>query len=173
MRTSLILATVASLIAGDIATAQPRPYGQAWGQQVQPPPPPRDGGPRGPDRRDEYRDGHHDGRGDQGGPRAQTYYYNGRWVDADEWGRHSAERDRWAQNYQRRRGDHDRDNSSALIAGIIGFALGAAIVGSQDQAEHARTADKSWDSRCARRYRSYDPRSRTYLGYDGVRRYCQ
>lgn len=112
----------------------------------------------------------------RGAQSTQNYYYNGRWVGPDEWQRRSNERDRWAQNYQRRRGDRDhRDNndSSALIAGIIGFALGAAIVGSQQQAEHARTADQSWDSYCAKKYRSYDRRSRTYLGTDGVRHYCQ
>jgi hypothetical protein len=98
------------------------------------------------------------------------YYYNGRWVDQNEWQRHSAERDRWAHNYQRRR--HNDDNS-AVLAGILGFALGAAIVGSQQQAEHARTADASWDAYCARKYRSYDRHSRTYLGADGLRHYCQ
>lgn len=102
---------------------------------------------------------------------AGRYYYDGRWVDHDEWRRHEAERDRWARSYNER---HRRDDdNSALIAGIIGFALGAAIVGTMDQAEHARTADDSWDAYCARRYRSYDPRSRTYLGYDGLRHYCR
>jgi len=94
-------------------------------------------------------------------------------VDRDEWGRHSSERDRWAQNYQRRRSSRGDDNSTALIAGIIGFALGAAIVGSQQQAERARDADDSYDTYCARKYRSYDRRSRTYMGFDGVRHYCQ
>ena len=98
------------------------------------------------------------------------YYYNGRWVDQNEWQRHSAERDRWAQRYHERRG---HDDSSAVIAGILGFALGAAIVGSQQQAEHARTADQKWDDYCARKYRSYDRHSRTYLGVDGLRHYCQ
>jgi len=164
MRKSLMLvaASVASLIAADFAAAQPRPYTEAWGHQPQRPP--QDAGRRGPD----HRDGPY-----PGGQRAERYYYNGRWVDADEWSRRGSERDRWAQNYQRRRGDRDDDDSSALIAGIIGFALGAAIVGSLNEAEHARTADESWDDYCARKYRSYDRRSRTYMGYDGLRHYCQ
>jgi hypothetical protein len=112
--------------------------------------------------------------GPRGGPGPQQqdgrYYYNGRWVDQNEWQRHGSERDRWAHNYQQRRG---HDNSGALVAGILGFALGAAIVGSQQQAEHARSADQSWDSYCARKYRSYDRHSRTYLGNDGLRHYCQ
>ena len=86
----------------------------------------------------------------------------------------SPERERWANTYQRRHRDRDRnDDSSAIIAGIIGFALGAAIVGSQQQAERARTADESFDAYCARKYRSYDRRSRTYMGSDGLRHYCQ
>jgi hypothetical protein len=153
MRKSLILvvASVASIIVADAAMAQPRPYNEAWRAQG------------------------HDIDPRRGGQSAQNYYYNGRWVGPDEWQRRSSERDRWAQNYQRRgnRDRRDSNDSSALIAGIIGFALGAAIVGSQQQAEHARTADQSWDSYCAKKYRSYDRRSRTYLGTDGVRHYCQ
>ena len=30
-----------------------------------------------------------------------------------------------------------------------------------------------WYSYCARKYRSFDPRSGTYLGYDGYRHLCQ
>jgi hypothetical protein len=117
--------------------------------------------------------------GQRGGPGPQPqggqYYYNGRWVDQNEWQRHGSERDRWARNYQRRRGHEEKshDDTGALVAGILGFALGAAIVGSQQQAEKARTADQSWDAYCAKKYRSYDRRSRTYLGNDGLRHYCQ
>lgn len=106
------------------------------------------------------------------GPPPQAYhYYNGRWIGPDEWRRHSYERDRWVRRYDRRR-HRDRDDS-ALVAGIIGFALGAAIVGSAQEAERARSADASFDDYCARRYRSYDRGSRTYLGSDGLRHYCQ
>lgn len=160
MRSSLtlVLASVASLIVADVAAAQPGGYPPSpYQQQRRPPPPPRP-------------------YGAYGGPQQaapQRYYYNGRWVAPDEWNRRSYERDRWARNYERRRHrDHD-DNSAALVAGIIGFALGAAIVGSANQAEHARTADRSWDDYCARKYRSYDRHSRTYLGGDGLRHYCQ
>ena len=153
----LVLASVASIVAADVAVAQPRPYDQTWGQQQARPS--RDRDARAPDRRDARR--------------GQSYYYNGRWVDHDEWNRRAPERDRWVRSYNRKWHNRDDDDSAALIAGIIGFALGAAIVGSQQEAEHARTADESWDSYCARRYRSYDPRSRTYMGYDGVRHYCK
>lgn len=142
----IIAVGLISLIGLDAAIAQPGP-----GDHRRPPP---------------YDAGHR-----PGGPGPEHYYYNGRWVDAQEWERHRRERDVWARDYQRRRrGDHD---SSALVAGILGFALGAAIVGSQQQAERARTADQSWDDYCARKYRSYDRHSRTYLGADGLRHYCQ
>lgn len=118
------------------------------------------------------------GRAPAHGPNADRsapdrYYYNDRWVDAQEWQRHNDERERWARDYERRRGRRDNDNSSAIVAGILGFALGAAIVGSAKQAEHARTADEKWDDYCARKYRSYDRRSRTYMGNDGLRHYCK
>lgn len=99
------------------------------------------------------------------------HYYNGQWVDSAEWQRHDSERNRWA-NRQPRRSRND-NGVATLASGIIGFALGAAIVGSQQQAQHAQSADSDWDNRCAARYRSYDRSSRTYLGYDGARHYCQ
>ena len=138
------------------AVAQPRPYSDAWRPQAQ------------------YRDaGYRDAGPRQNAGHGDRYYYNGRWVDSREWQRHSSERDRWANDYHRRRGDRDNNDSSAVIAGILGFALGAAIVGSAQQAQHARTANASWDDYCARKYRSYDRRSRTYFGNDGLRHYCQ
>lgn len=145
---ALVAVSVASLLMADAAAAQPPPYGR-------PPPPPAGYRPPPP-------------------ARVQPYHYdNGRWVTPNEWNRRATERDRWVRSYERRHRDRDHGDSSALIAGIIGFALGAAIVGSMEQAEHARTADASWDAYCARKYRTYDPRSRTYLGYDGLRHYCQ
>ena len=149
---STVVATcVISLFAASVAGAQPPPH------QDRGPPPGAQGRFQGPGP-------------SQGGP--SQYYYNGRWVGQDEWQRHNGERDRWAQNYQRRN-HKDKDDSTAIIAGILGFALGAAIVGSAQQADHARTADQSWDAYCAKKYRSYDRRSRTYLGSDGLRHYCQ
>lgn len=152
----LVAAAMISLVLAPSAFAQTRPHGQPRPDQGQ------------------YQQHDRQGPGPASGARpGGEYYYNGRWVDQGEWQRHSSERDRWARNYQRRRGDRDNDNSTALIAGIIGFALGAAIVGSQQQADRARDADESFDTYCARKYRSYDRRSRTYMGYDGVRHYCQ
>ncbi len=141
---TLIVASIASLLAADLASAQPRPErdGPRYAPQVQM---------------------QHEG---------QQYYYNGRWVDQNEWQRRDSERQRWARNHQRRRGNYKSDDNSSLVAGIVGFALGAAIVGSQQDADQARNADRSGIDNCARRFRSYDRNSRTYLGNDGLRHYC-
>lgn len=68
------------------------------------------------------------------------------------------------------------DNTGALIAaGMIGLAAGA-IAGaalSQPSApppQQVITSDQI--AACARRYRSYDPRTGTYLGNDGYRHPC-
>jgi hypothetical protein len=153
---TLIAVTAISLALAPSVFAQPRPYGQP-----------------GPNHGQYQQRGHPAPGPAQSDRSGGQYYYNGRWVDQGEWQRHSSERDRWAQNYQRRRGNHGGDNTSALLGGIIGFALGAAIVGSQQQAERARTADQSYDAVCARKYRTYDRNSRTYMGFDGARHYCQ
>lgn len=74
--------------------------------------------------------------------------------------------------YERRR----NDDTGALIAGaILGFVLGAAITGSQNDYDHyyARRDDRDWRARCQARYRSFDWNSGTYLSRDGYRRYCR
>lgn len=57
------------------------------------------------------------------------------------------------------------DDGGAIAAGaIFGLALGAIIAG---QAQQQRSVGY-----CAQRFRSYDPGSGTYLGYDGLRHSC-
>jgi hypothetical protein len=115
--------------------------------------------------------------------RAQYYgggYYGGGCY-AGEWPSQCRDRLRWERSrpvyvypdnryYGRRR---HRDSTGAAIAGgIIGFALGAAIAGSQSDRRYyaSRRGDRSWAARCARRYRSFDPYSGTYLSNSGYRR---
>jgi hypothetical protein len=57
----------------------------------------------------------------------------------------------------------------AIGAGILGFAAGAAIAGA---AANSRYSDDGHVQACLDAYRSYDPRSDTYLGYDGYRHRC-
>ena len=86
-------------------------------------------------------------------------------------------RQRWQgrQNYVRNHPDRRDDHSDAIITGMLGFALGAAIAGSQNDQTYARSrmGDRDWVNYCSRRYRSFDRRSGTYLAYDGLRYYCR
>ena len=78
------------------------------------------------------------------------------------------------RDWRPRRGHRDwghrhYDNfGGAAAAGIFGFAAGA-IVGS---ALSGGGYGSSYHGACARKYRSYDPASGTYLGYDGYRHRC-
>src|SRR3569833_214959 len=59
----------------------------------------------------------------------------------------------------------------ALGAGLLGFAAGAAIAGAAQDRAYADSDDHV--SACQDAYRSYDYRTVTYLGFDGMRHYCQ
>ena len=59
----------------------------------------------------------------------------------------------------------------AIGAGILGFAAGAAIAGAARDRAYAYEGDHV--AACEDAYRSYDPRTDTYLGYDGYRHYCE
>ncbi|HVY85471.1 MAG TPA: BA14K family protein [Caulobacterales bacterium] len=91
------------------------------------------------------------------------------------WGERNWE---YRQRYLRRH-DHDEndhDSTAGLIAGVIlGFVLGAAVTDSQERQAYAQSHrdDRTWNDSCARRYRSFDPYSGTYLGTDGLRHYCR
>lgn len=61
--------------------------------------------------------------------------------------------------------DHDNGAGAAVAGGILGLALGAMIAGSAAQNSNSVQY-------CMNRFRSYDPRSGTYLGYDGYRHPC-
>jgi BA14K-like protein len=64
-----------------------------------------------------------------------------------------------------RRWGHDYGWGPAVGAGIAGLVLGGALA-----AEAQASADAiDW---CDQRYRSYDRRTQTYLGYDGYRHSC-
>ena len=68
---------------------------------------------------------------------------------------------------------------AAALAGIGGFILGATVARPYDGG-HRRYHDyhrvSSWDlhvQRCYDRYRTYNHRTDTYIGYDGYEHYCR
>jgi hypothetical protein len=82
-------------------------------------------------------------------------------------------RGRWHGRYRHWRGGWH--HGGAVGAGIAGLAAGAiiggAIANSQAQGYYAPPAGGAVDY-CMQRFRSYDPASGTYLGYDGLRHPC-
>jgi len=75
-------------------------------------------------------------------------------------------------------GYYRRGRGNAAAAGIAGLAAGALIGGAiaSQQAQAAAPTyvvpDQNAAAYCAQRYRSYDPASGTFLGYDGARHPC-
>ncbi|WP_052341597.1 BA14K family protein [Salinarimonas rosea] len=71
-----------------------------------------------------------------------------------------------------------RDPGAAVAAGIIGLATGAILgqaLAAPPPAVRAPRVRYDADAiaYCARKYRSFDPNSFTFLGYDGRRHYCR
>jgi hypothetical protein len=60
---------------------------------------------------------------------------------------------------------------AAIMATTGGFAAGA-IIGGALAAQQAQ-GQQDWIAYCSAKYRSFDPASGTYLGYDGERHYCR
>ena len=99
--------------------------------------------------------------------------YCGRHNDSDcrDWSRH---RDRWDDAryhgwYERHHHEHDfgADDTAAAIFGFVAGAAAGAITGSINGA-----ANGSHVAACDARYRSYDPGSDTFMGYDGLPHRC-
>jgi hypothetical protein len=77
-------------------------------------------------------------------------------------------------HYVYRNGRYEDSSGAAIAGGILGFMLGAAIAGSNQDRDYYNThrSDGGWRARCAKAYRSFDYSSGTYLGSDGYRHYC-
>jgi hypothetical protein len=87
------------------------------------------------------------------------------------------ERMRWERrhhhHYVWRDGRYVDDSGAAIAGGILGFALGAAIAGSQTDYDYynSHRYDRGWRARC-RDLPGFDWRSGTFIGRDGYRHYC-
>lgn len=75
----------------------------------------------------------------------------------------------------------NRSDLEPLVAGILGLAIGVIIAGAVANSNKpapapAPAANRNYDAghvaRCAAKYKSYDVRTDTFLGYDGIRHPC-
>lgn len=108
--------------------------------------------------------------------------------------------DRYWRNHDRHYRDRGSDGGDLALAGILGLAAGALVVGLASQPEPAYanpyrqprprpvrdypesaylgryTALEPWSAEwydyCSERYRSFSPRSGTFVGYDGQEHFC-
>ena len=73
-------------------------------------------------------------------------------------------------------GNWDRGSGRGRGGGNVGagiaLGVGAAVIGGAIAASAAQARQQQAIDYCMQRYRSYDPRSMTYLGSDGYRRPC-
>lgn len=88
------------------------------------------------------------------------------WRGCDDWRRNHH---RWDRDDYRRWYGWNRPSLGSIGAGIFGFAVGAAIANSINN-------DRGYDShvaRCEARFRSYNPETDMYLGFDGDYHRCR
>lgn len=91
------------------------------------------------------------------------------WKRSQKWYKHW----RGGQAPRHHRGRfHDFDDDNDFIGPVIGLGAGL-IIGSMLARQGFAPGYSSRDARCAARFRSYDPVSNTYLGYDGRRHICR
>lgn len=84
---------------------------------------------------------------------------------------------RWSGNryddwYRRHYGNYGYNGADAAIATIFGMVAGAIANSAMNAPSRNRVIGDDHVQRCAARFRSYDARSDTYMGYDGFRHTC-
>ena len=95
--------------------------------------------------------------------------------DANECNDWRSNHSHWSNNqyqnfYRYHRNDDGFDGNFA--AGIFGFAAGALVAGAINNSGYSGYSNDHVTA-CESAYRSYDVRTDTYLGYDGVRHQCR
>lgn len=79
---------------------------------------------------------------------------------------------RGGRNFGGYRGSPGRGNFGRNAgAGIAAAIIGGVILSESARATHRRTHSDAWE-RCQATYRSFEPSTGMYTGYDGVRRTC-
>lgn len=78
------------------------------------------------------------------------------------------------RHYRHHRHYRGYNTGAAIAAGIIGLGVGAAIASQPRYYDEGPAyRDPDYDAYCFSKYKSYDPRTGTYLGYDGYRHPCR
>ncbi|ESR23420.1 BA14K family protein [Lutibaculum baratangense] len=112
----------------------------------------------------------------------ERYYKSNR--HDDEYRRWQRDRHRWSQrDYDRwyRSRHRGSDNAAAAIFGLAAGAIAGAAISSANRSSGSGipsaggypAGSDGWYRYCSSKYRSFDPGSGTYLGYDGQRHYCR
>jgi hypothetical protein len=91
------------------------------------------------------------------------------WRGCDDWRRNH---NRWGANNYRNWYRWNQPNLGNVAAGIFGFAVGAAIVGSMNRNVDRYDGFDGHVAACEARYRSYNAETDTFLGYDGRHHRC-
>ena len=91
------------------------------------------------------------------------------WRGCDDWRRNHS---RWGHNDYRNWYRWNQPNQGSVAAGIFGFAVGAAIVGSMNRNSDRYDRYDSHVAACEARYRSYNAETDMFLGYDGRYHRC-
>jgi hypothetical protein len=68
---------------------------------------------------------------------------------------------------------HGGGAGAAVAGGILGLAAGAMIGAAANQPPPPPMADPDYVAACARKYRSFDPASGTFMARDGYRYPCR
>ena len=78
----------------------------------------------------------------------------------------------YQRDYGRSRSYRSRRNSGGNVAIGIGAAIiGGIILSEAARSQHRYEHSSDWE-RCEQTYRSFEPRTGMYTGYDGIRRTC-
>ena len=78
----------------------------------------------------------------------------------------------YRRDYGRNRYNRSRGNSGGNLAIGIGAAIiGGIILSEAARSQHRHEHASDWE-RCEQTYRSFEPRTGMYTGYDGIRHTC-
>ena len=111
--------------------------------------------------------------GQQGNYVGQQCDIHPNWKGCDDW-KHN--RSHWSNNDYQDWYRWNRPNVGNVAAGLFGFVIGSAIASNMNNNNDDRydyQYSGSHVARCEDAYRSYNPRTDKFLGYDGAYHFCR